>query len=310
MVYGGKPSTGCQNCRKRRIKVFICPISTCYHHSYVLKCDETRPHCRACTRTKRECPGYPDPFDLILRDHTHSFKKPARVNRSPATSTGSRSSSKTIELPDPVVPAKDQLVSGPVDLYAKTPMITSSWPPILGPADLYQPMEDTVVPLFFNSYLYQPKDPHIRNGFMEILPVAFSNVKPQSHLYISTLAVAFFSVAAWTGQGCLLRASEQYFTQALPKIRESLLDENSDLDSILLSILLLSTYEVRQYHFHPLAKFELTIFKEFVALKDSEDPVKAHLRGAVALINNRKPKRLQTAESKTIDNAVQTQIVS
>ena len=74
--------------------------------------------------------------------------------------------------------------------------------------------------------------------------MAFSDAKPQSHLYVSTLAVAFFSVVAWTGQGSLLRASEQYFTQALPKIRETLQDENSDLDSILLSILLLSTYEV------------------------------------------------------------------
>ncbi|KAJ6040343.1 hypothetical protein N7444_009248 [Penicillium canescens] len=152
-------------------------------------------------------------------------------------------------------------------------------------------MEDTVVPLFFNSYLYLPKDPHIRNGFMEILPGAFSNAKPQSHLYVSSLAVAFFSVAAWTGQGSLLRASEQYFTQALPKIRESLQDENSDLDSILLSILLLSTYE------------------EFVAMKDWENPVKAHLRGAVALINNRKSKRLQTVASRAIDNAVQAQII-
>lgn len=44
-------------------------------------------------------------------------------------------------------------------------------------------------------------------------------------------------------------------------------------------------------------------------MKDWENPVKAHLRGAVTLINNRKSKRLQTATSRTIDNAVQAQIV-
>ncbi|OQD83392.1 hypothetical protein PENANT_c017G00707 [Penicillium antarcticum] len=174
-----------------------------------------------------------------------------------------------------------------------------------------KPMEDTVVPLFFNSYLYLPKDPHIQNGFMEILPISFSNAKPHSHLHVSTLAVAFFSVAAWTGQSCLLRASEQYFTQALPKIRESLQDENSDFDSILLSILLLSTYEVSQHDLFPSAVDEspLTVFEEFVAIKDWENPMKAHLRGAIALINSRKSKRLQTAASRTIDHAVQTQIV-
>jgi hypothetical protein len=44
-------------------------------------------------------------------------------------------------------------------------------------------------------------------------------------------------------------------------------------------------------------------------MKDEEHPMKAHLRGAIALINNRTAKRLETPSSKTIDHAVQTQIV-
>ncbi|KAK2594637.1 hypothetical protein QQS21_007674 [Conoideocrella luteorostrata] len=43
MVYGGKPSRGCQMCRVRRIK-----------------CDETRPTCKQCAKVRRECPGYKD----------------------------------------------------------------------------------------------------------------------------------------------------------------------------------------------------------------------------------------------------------
>lgn len=45
-------------------------------------------------------------------------------------------------------------------------------------------------------------------------------------------------------------------------------------------------------------------------MKDEEHPLKAHLRGAIALINDRKAKRLETPSSKTIDDAVQVQIVS
>ena len=45
-------------------------------------------------------------------------------------------------------------------------------------------------------------------------------------------------------------------------------------------------------------------------MKDDEHPLKAHLRGAVALINHRKAKRLETPSSKAIDEAVQVQIVS
>lgn len=44
-------------------------------------------------------------------------------------------------------------------------------------------------------------------------------------------------------------------------------------------------------------------------MKDEEHPLKAHLRGAIALINDRKTKRLETPSSQTIDDAVQIQIV-
>ena len=170
----------------------------------------------------------------MLRDQTSSFTKTARPlpvvsdqSLSSKTSNTSRiASSKSLSL-------------------AKSPRPLGSWPPPLGPADLYQPMEDWVVPLFFNSYLYLPRDPHIRDGFMEILPSLYSDAEAGSHLHISTLAVAFFSVAAWTGQKSLLRTSEQYFTRALPKIRDALQsNEDSELDSTLSSILLLGTYEV------------------------------------------------------------------
>ncbi|KAJ6114943.1 hypothetical protein N7486_000721 [Penicillium sp. IBT 16267x] len=153
-------------------------------------------------------------------------------------------------------------------------------------------MEDIVVPLFFNSYLYLPTDPHIRNGFMEILPEMYSNAGIGSHLHTSTLAVAYFTVAAWTGQESLIRASQRYFTQALPKIRETLLsNDDTEYDRILMSILMLSTYE------------------EFVALKDLKMPVKAHLKGAIALVNSRRPEKVQDSSSSTLHNAVQAQII-
>lgn len=144
---------------------------------------------------------------------------------------------------------------------------------------------------------------------MEILPEIFMYTKPGSHLHRSTLAVAFFSVAAWTGNGALLRCAEQYFTQALSKIRAALIKtEPNDLDSVLLSTLLLSTYEVSTSSMtrHHQTK---TVHQEFVAMKDEEHPLKAHLRGAIALINDRKAKRLETPSSQTIDDAVQIQIV-
>lgn len=55
MVNTGKPSSGCKLCRARRIK-----------------CDEAKPACMKCLRSKRQCPGYRDPFEGKIRDETQS----------------------------------------------------------------------------------------------------------------------------------------------------------------------------------------------------------------------------------------------
>ncbi|KAL4949262.1 hypothetical protein BDW69DRAFT_202962 [Aspergillus filifer] len=75
MVYNGKPSKGCGNCRARKIK-----------------CDQGRPACRQCTRTNRVCPGYRDEWSLMLRDETrstsrkHSFKSPSAASTTSSVS--------------------------------------------------------------------------------------------------------------------------------------------------------------------------------------------------------------------------------
>ncbi|KAK4041014.1 hypothetical protein C8A01DRAFT_15208 [Parachaetomium inaequale] len=60
MVYCGKPSKGCQMCRTRRIK-----------------CDETKPTCNQCAKARRQCPGYKDEFDLLLRNENVAAKRRA-----------------------------------------------------------------------------------------------------------------------------------------------------------------------------------------------------------------------------------------
>ncbi|KAG9242793.1 hypothetical protein BJ878DRAFT_400793, partial [Calycina marina] len=62
MVYCGRPSRGCQMCRTRRIK-----------------CDETKPTCKQCAKSRRQCPGYKHDFDIVFRNETSATKR--RVNR-------------------------------------------------------------------------------------------------------------------------------------------------------------------------------------------------------------------------------------
>lgn len=56
----GRPSTGCQTCRNKRIK-----------------CDEQKPSCLNCRKSKRVCYGYRDQLDLKFRDQNKVAKRHA-----------------------------------------------------------------------------------------------------------------------------------------------------------------------------------------------------------------------------------------
>lgn len=60
MVYCGKPSKGCGECRSRKIR-----------------CDQAQPACSQCTRAKRDCPGYRDQLALMFRDESKSVVRKA-----------------------------------------------------------------------------------------------------------------------------------------------------------------------------------------------------------------------------------------
>lgn len=81
MVYDGKPSKGCGNCRSRKIR-----------------CDQARPVCRECTRTNRECLGYRDELSLMFRDQTESVSRKARSSQS-SSAASTPSSSSTRRMP-------------------------------------------------------------------------------------------------------------------------------------------------------------------------------------------------------------------
>ncbi|KAL4951027.1 hypothetical protein BDW69DRAFT_196766 [Aspergillus filifer] len=274
MVYPGRPSTGCQTCRSRRIK-----------------CDEARPHCKACVRSGRECPGYPHPLDVVLRPQrafdrksgnaaaagtgamVHSSRHTDVNSGSESTSTSESSGSELSPLPW-ISPSADYLMAPQV------------------PNGLYLPMEDTVTALFFNSYMYTPRDPLVRSGSMEHLPQLYAAAPADSHLRMSSLAVAYFCVAAWMHQEDLLKSAQQCFGKALARTRQALQgDIEQSYDEILMTLML------------------LYFFEEFISIKENKPSPKHHLKGAIALINSCSPERRSSPLSDTLTNAIQGEIV-
>ncbi|GIJ88855.1 hypothetical protein Asppvi_007783 [Aspergillus pseudoviridinutans] len=93
MVYGGRPSTGCYLCLKRKVR-----------------CDEALPECRNCVVYGRPCPGYRP--DTIFRDETQKVQRMVKKSRSDkSSSTGSGKTQATTPRPIEVSEQKCSPVS-------------------------------------------------------------------------------------------------------------------------------------------------------------------------------------------------------
>lgn len=245
MVYPGRPSTGCQTCRSRRIKVtnqIPSIFLSLAMANFAYQCDETRPHCNACTRAGRACPGYPHPLDVVLR--------PQKAFNRRSGNTATASIAQSLPKRDEVDVKTDSSSSSnsPSSELSTQPFYPVTSGPIIPPqvpGGLYLPMEETVTALFFNSYIYTPRDPLIRAGSMEFLPQLYGAAPFGSALRMSSLAVAYFGVAAWTRQESLLRSAQQCFGKALSRTRLALQGNiEQNYDDILMTLMLLFIYEV------------------------------------------------------------------
>ena len=95
MVYCGKPSKGCGECRARKIR-----------------CDQARPICSQCTRSKRDCPGYRDELSLMFRDESKSVARKAEVRSSTLSTTSyQKRSSRSTRTPSLVGNAASELTA-------------------------------------------------------------------------------------------------------------------------------------------------------------------------------------------------------
>lgn len=75
MVFCGKPSKGCSNCRKRRIK-----------------CDQLDPACSQCLRAGKTCDGYRNQLNLMFRNENEKVMQKARGPKQHAQQSQSPSS--------------------------------------------------------------------------------------------------------------------------------------------------------------------------------------------------------------------------
>lgn len=232
MVYIGKPSTGCSNCRTMKKKVsrpifiaFCCSFKNVAEVDLaVLECDHGVPSCGRCLRKGAVCGGYRDKLDLTFRDQTRQ--------------TIHKSNQAKHKVKSPVVAT--QLVGNPME--AKSPSQLDESKRLITPA-LSVPITDQAVSFFFFNFVLT--DPISGGGHLEYLPVIYDGITRDLALPTAIVAIGMAGIANLRRNRDLLLAANAQYVLAIQLTQAALIDETLRIqDQTLVSILLLALYEV------------------------------------------------------------------
>ncbi|CZR60782.1 uncharacterized protein PAC_10678 [Phialocephala subalpina] len=265
MVNTGKPSTGCHMCRKRRIK-----------------CDEGRPGCMRCQKSKRACPGYRDPLQLRLSGGAKSAKK-QRYGCTEGYDSPDIFS--RVFLPAEVSPISNQEnVINSINGFLKD-MNRFCKPNLTFP--LTPPVEERATCFFFANHVLLPKQETHGRGHIDwaIHFGRLEKVNSPFQLALSAASLACYGARSKT-KSLLPKAHHQYI-KSLKGINAALLDHEAAMDdSILASILLLVSFE------------QVTLFEM------SLNGWCSHIEGAVALVKYRGEESFDTPTGRNLFNSV------
>ncbi|KAJ6090471.1 hypothetical protein N7486_009286 [Penicillium sp. IBT 16267x] len=213
MVYGGKPSTGCYLCRKRKIK-----------------CDEGRPECRNCGVYGRPCPGYRP--DAVFRNENTKVERQAKKDTLPSNSS-SQSVTPLSQSP------------GSADCHSRGSSSTNTSLSLIPIADAT--WEHRAICYFFDQYIIKP-DMEDGMGHLDYLPSLYSQIDQQkstsSCLRWAVDATAFMTLANVSRAPQLMMKARRGYGKALSSLREALASPTEALkDETFASVVILSLFE-------------------------------------------------------------------
>lgn len=225
-------------CRTRRIKVSHYPgrVSsltiprrlTSTHHQQ--QCDETKPTCNQCAKSRRQCPGYKDEFDLVFRNETQATERRARRASKKALTqktTTEKSDSSSPELE--VSPTFSDDIKSPLEQA-----VVSS---------LNVPVEHQATCHFIANFILLPSEGD--RGFMDfIIPLLKQDSSGHLQHAFNACSIAYLNNRGGMGGRFSDKALHEY-TKALNGTNAALRSTDSQLsDSTLAAVLLLGLFEV------------------------------------------------------------------
>lgn len=247
MVNTGKPSGGCKLCRARRIK-----------------CDETKPACLKCLRSKKQCPGYRDPFEGKIRDETQAtirkFKRTRIViEKEQVLREEGRKEDDDADLGVDV--DQDEDVKADVENWTSgyfcrrgrsntpTSATSTSFSELVHEAfvtTLATPVEQQATCFLLSDYVLVSDSPGGRRGHYKFAYKLLTRPEGPSRCLLSAFkAVSFVALASKPGASHLAIEAESHYSKALREVSRAIQDPGQvQRDDTLAAVLLLAFYEV------------------------------------------------------------------
>lgn len=248
MVNTGKPSGGCKLCRARRIK-----------------CDETKPFCLKCQKSKRQCPGYRDPFDGKIRDETQStirkFKRTRIVIEKEQVledqalleqmkdDEGEGIKANAAEWKCGYFEGRRGSDSGNSSTSITSTTSSNSWETIHEDyfASLVTPVEQQATCYLLSDYVLVSEMPGGRRGYYKFAYKILTKGDPSRCLLSAFKAVSFVALASRPNSHHLMIEAESHYSKALREVNKAIQDPAQvKSDQTLGAVLLLAFYEVSQ----------------------------------------------------------------
>lgn len=258
------------------------------------QCDEGKPTCAQCAKSRRQCPGYKDDFDLVFRNETQATEKRAKKSSAKAkrvasqavipsqqrrTSDGAVSGSSTFNFQyEPGFVPQQQQVTQP----------TSTWVP----GTLTVPIDQIATHFFFSNFVTIPHGNRDSRGFLDYTIHLVNSGQSNKTLSLAFSAASLAALANRpNAKSLLLRAEEQY-SRAIRYVNQALRDPvEQKTDETLASVLLLG------------------LFETVMSRKVSMTAWGSHIDGAVMIIKMRGRNQLKTKLGHALFTAVRTQMI-
>lgn len=262
MVYCGKPSKGCEACRKKKIR-----------------CDQVPNGCTNCLRSKKACPGYRNQIDLMFRDESKHV-----IRKAQAKSEAAYEANQQLRSPD----SQSMTLSFLVDSKSAKPSFSpdfesTSYDAGLLSTNTFAPVrrgEALFLPPIACSYSFLPSFDEVGETFFfnHYVLDNGSIMDSSGPLLASMKAVGIAGTSTQAQDPSLMAEARKQYSTAIKQVNAALQSPRDvKKDSTLLAIYILGIFETTSG-----------------CVKRSVDDWATHVNGSATLLKIRGPQQLRT----------------